>query len=118
MNRWLKLTEEPIDESALNSGRDLSGGAGAVICFLGVVRGTEEGNQISGIEYEAFEAMVTRQFGLLFDQMEERWPVESVRLVHRTGWVASQIETASTTLSRLRTFRTPLRNSIELIWAR
>ena len=32
--------------------------------------------------------------------------------------VASQIERASTTLSRFRTVLTPLRNSVELIWAR
>src|ERR1041384_7636015 len=32
--------------------------------------------------------------------------------------VASQMESASTTLSRLSTLRTPLRNSVELIWAR
>jgi len=37
---------------------------------------------------------------------------------HAGPGVASQMEMASTTLSRLRTLRTPLRNSMELIWAR
>src|SRR5438093_97021 len=32
--------------------------------------------------------------------------------------VASQMESASTTFSRLSTLRTPFRNSMELIWAR
>ena len=31
--------------------------------------------------------MVERQFSLLFDEVEQRWPVESVRLVHRLGVV-------------------------------
>jgi hypothetical protein len=31
--------------------------------------------------------MVEHQFSLLFDQLEQRWPVASVRLVHRTGRV-------------------------------
>ena len=55
--------------------------------FLGVVRGVEEGEVISAIEYEAFEKMVTHQFNLLFDEMAKRWPIESVRLVHRIGLV-------------------------------
>ena len=60
---------------------------GAVIYFLGVVRGTEGERSISAIEYEAFQKMVEHQFHLLFDCMEKRWPVESVRLVHRVGIV-------------------------------
>ena len=32
--------------------------------------------------------MAEHQFHLLFDQVEKRWPVESIRLVHRTGAVA------------------------------
>ena len=67
------------------AGRAVSGGAGAVVYFTGVVRGTEKGAAIEAIEYEAFEKMAERQFGLLFDEMEKRWPVESVRLVHRVG---------------------------------
>lgn len=55
--------------------------------FLGVVRGEEAGQAIRAIEYEAFEKMVTHQFNLLFDEMAGRWPVESVRLVHRVGVV-------------------------------
>ena len=60
---------------------------GAVIHFLGLVRGTEGGKKISAIEYEAFQKMVEHQFHLLFDEMEKRWPIESVRLVHRVGVV-------------------------------
>ena len=60
---------------------------GAAVYFAGVVRGSEEGAAIRAIEYEAFEKMVVHQFGLLFDEMEKRWPLESVRLVHRLGVV-------------------------------
>jgi len=87
MKRSLTITTDPIDEAALLASRELSGGMGAVLNFLGVVRGQEEGKSISAIEYEAFEKMVTHQFGLLFDEMEKRWPVESVRLIHRIGVV-------------------------------
>jgi molybdopterin synthase catalytic subunit len=87
MNRQLAITKEPINEAALLAQRRMSRGMGAVVCFLGVVREEEGGKAITAIEYEAFEKMVTHQFHLLFDEMEKRWPVESVRLTHRVGLV-------------------------------
>jgi molybdopterin synthase catalytic subunit len=87
VKRVLTITSEPIDEAALLRGRAMSARAGAAVYFLGVVRGKEEDQTISAIEYEAFEEMARRQFNLLFDEMEKRWPVESVRLVHRVGVV-------------------------------
>src|SRR2546425_8820873 len=87
MKRQLTITTERIDEAALLSKRKMSDGMGAVVCFLGVVRGTEEDRAIGAIEYEVFLRMAEHQFNLLFDQMEQRWPIESVRLVHRIGVV-------------------------------
>lgn len=87
MKRQLNFTNEPINEGRLLSERELSTGMGAIIYFLGVVRGTEENASISAIDYEAFQKMAEHQFNLLFDEMEKRWPIESVRLVHRTGIV-------------------------------
>jgi molybdopterin synthase catalytic subunit len=87
MKRQLTITTERIDETALLSKRRMSDGMGAVVCFLGVVRGSEEDRAISAIEYESFLRMAEHQFNLLFDQMEKRWPIESVRLVHRLGVV-------------------------------
>src|ERR1043165_8465973 len=83
MKRQFVIASDPISEPALLAARSLSSGMGAVVYFLGVVRGTEEGAAISAIEYEAFQRMAERQFNLLFDEMEKRWPIESVRLVHR-----------------------------------
>jgi molybdopterin synthase catalytic subunit len=87
MRRELTITAAEIDETTLLQNRKLSSGMGAVIYFLGVVRGTEEGTAIKAIEYEAFQRMAEHQFSLLFDEMEKRWPIESVRLVHRVGVV-------------------------------
>jgi len=87
MKRQLTITRDPIDEAALLAARDHSAGAGAVVYFAGVVRGSEEGASIRAIDYEAFERMAEHQFGLIFQEMETRWPVESVRLVHRIGLV-------------------------------
>ena len=87
MKRQLTIIDKPIDEAALAAQRKMSGGMGAAVCFLGVVRDTEEGAAIQAIEYDAFQQMAEHQFGLLFDEMERRWPIESVRLVHRVGVV-------------------------------
>ncbi|MBI4326852.1 MAG: molybdenum cofactor biosynthesis protein MoaE [Chloroflexi bacterium] len=87
MNRELTITTEAIDEAALLRQRALAADMGAVVYFLGVVRGTEENRTIRAIEYEAFHTMAEHQFHKLFDEMEQRWPVASVRLVHRIGVV-------------------------------
>ena len=89
MRRELNITTDKIDEAALLQQRELVKGMGAVIYFLGVVRGEEEGRPIAAIEYEVFAGMARRQFDLIFDQVEKRWPVASIRLVHRVGRVAA-----------------------------
>ena len=88
MQRWLKIQTEPIDELALAKQRHISHGIGAVIYFLGVVRAREGATSITALDYETFEKMATHQFALIFDQVERRWPIESVRLVHRIATVA------------------------------
>src|SRR5260221_9906022 len=87
MKRQLTITSDPIDEASLLAGRGMSNQMGAAVYFLGVVRGTEESARITALEYEAFGRMAEHQFNLIFDEMEKRWPIESVRLVHRVGVV-------------------------------
>jgi molybdopterin synthase catalytic subunit len=87
LKRQLTITSQPIDEATMLRERSISDGMGAVIYFLGVVRGAEGEQKISAIEYEAFQKMVEHQFNLLFDAMEKQWPIETVRLVHRIGVV-------------------------------
>lgn len=85
MTRELIITSDVIDEPALITRRRMSRKMGAAVNFTGVVRDAEEGSMILALEYEAFERMARHQFELLFVEIEKRWPVESVRLVHRIG---------------------------------
>jgi molybdopterin synthase catalytic subunit len=87
MKRALTISTEPIDEGALVAQRAMSAGMGAAVYFTGVVRSEEEGRSIAAIKYTAFREMAEHQFHKLFDEMAARWPVESVRLVHRLGIV-------------------------------
>lgn len=75
----IPLAPQPADKGACANG--------AVITFLGIVRGIENGEPISGLEYSAFEDMARHQFEILFGTTSERWPITSIRLIHRLGWV-------------------------------
>jgi len=87
MKRSLLITTTPIDEDALIARRQMSTGMGAAIYFAGVVRDSEGEASISAIDYEAFQKMAEHQFSKIFDEIAKRWPVESIRLVHRIGIV-------------------------------
>ena len=87
MKRQLTITTQPIDEAALLAQRSMSAGMGAAVYFLGVVRGTEGSATIRALEYETFQRMAEHQINLLLDELAKRWPIESVRLVHRVGLV-------------------------------
>ena len=87
MKQEILITTEAIDGSALAAARASGPGMGAVVHFLGVVRGSEEGASIEAIDYTAFVPMAEVQFRKLLDEAARRWPLESVRVVHRLGVV-------------------------------
>jgi molybdopterin synthase catalytic subunit len=87
MKRHVTISTASINETDLQASRAASPAAGAVVYFLGLVRGREGEAAIQGLEYETFHRMAEHQFHLLLDEMEKRWPIESVRLVHRVDFV-------------------------------
>jgi molybdopterin synthase catalytic subunit len=87
MQRSLTISSDPIDEPTLIQQREQSDAMGAVITFVGVVRAQEGDQTIEAIDYEAHESMARHQFETIFHKVEQQWPVESIRLVHRIGRV-------------------------------
>ena len=83
----LTISPADIDQVALAGTRSISTNVGAVVTFQGIVRDNEGEQKISGIDYEAFEAMARRQFEHIFSEAGARWPIEAIRLVHRIGYV-------------------------------
>lgn len=65
-----------------------SGAAGATLDFWGVVRGLEDGREISGIEYEAHRPMAQRQLELIAEAARAEYGLAEVILQHRIGLVA------------------------------
>jgi len=66
-----------------------SGAAGASVDFWGVVRGREDGREISGIEYEAHEAMAQHQMEMIARAAQAEFDLQDVLLHHRIGLVAA-----------------------------
>jgi molybdopterin synthase catalytic subunit len=60
---------------------------GAVVCFLGVVRNMEEDRAITAINYETFQRMAEHRLELIFRKIHKRWPIVSIRVVHRVDVV-------------------------------
>lgn len=85
MKTTLAITDQPIDEARLLAGRRVPPDCGAVVTFLGVVRDTENDAKIAALDYEAQREMAERQFSKLFAEVERRWPVSQLDLVHRVG---------------------------------
>lgn len=61
--------------------------AGAVVDFLGVVRGLEDGREIKGIDYEANREMAEHQMRKIADEARERFGFATLQLHHRIGFV-------------------------------
>jgi molybdopterin synthase catalytic subunit len=80
-----EITREPIDKLGLEK-RLLTGAAGAVVTFDGVVRDNTKGRRVTSLQYEAYEPMAVKEIRRIGDEIRERWPdVERVGVIHRFG---------------------------------
>jgi len=82
----LKASPDDVDPS---TSLRTSVAAGAVVDFWGTVRGTENGREIDGIEYEAHQAMAEHQLKLLAQQTIEKFSLEQVIIHHRIGFIGA-----------------------------
>ena len=60
---------------------------GGIVDFWGVVRGTEEGAPISGIEYEAHRVMAEHQLRAIAEEGTRSFTLLQLTIVHRLGFV-------------------------------
>lgn len=68
---------------------DLPAETGAMVDFWGVVRGTEDGDKITGIEYEAHSAMAEHQLRLIAEEAVKAHGLKKIVILHRIGFVAN-----------------------------
>lgn len=80
------LTSKPIDVSEWHR-EAVDQRDGASVEFLGIVRGEEDGQPISALDYEAYEPMAERLIAQLVEEAARRWPLHRVVVRHRLGRV-------------------------------
>jgi molybdopterin synthase catalytic subunit len=87
MTPLTRLHREAIDPAALL--RAVAAPAhGAVLLFLGVVRDVNDGRQVTGIEYSAYEAMAARELAAIAAEAIARFGAVDVAVEHRLGDLA------------------------------
>ena len=84
MTGRLHLVRAPIDPLALVRAVS-SPGNGAVILFLGAVRQVNEGRDVTGIDYAAYEGMALRELQAIVDEGAVRFETQDVVVEHRLG---------------------------------
>jgi molybdopterin molybdotransferase len=81
----IELTHAPIAEKVAPPP---SGAHGAWLEFRGVVRGEENGQRISALEYEAYPEMAEREIRRMLEEISSRHPCLAVKIVHRIGIIS------------------------------
>lgn len=80
-----EITREPIDKLGLE-GRLITGAAGAVVTFDGVVRDNTKGRKVVTLDYDAYPPMAVKEMRRVGEEIRERWPeVERIGIIHRFG---------------------------------
>lgn len=80
-----EITREPIDKPGLEQ-RVLTGAAGAIVTFDGVVREQTNGRPVVSLQYEAYVPMALKELQRLGAELRERWPeIARIGIVHRFG---------------------------------
>jgi molybdopterin synthase catalytic subunit len=82
--RLFLVTAEPLDARETEAVvRDP--GCGAVITFIGEVRDTARGQDVTALDYEAYAEAAQRTMTTIADEIEQQYGVERIAIVHRTG---------------------------------
>ncbi len=84
---FIEITDRKISLDDALSRLDL-GGAGAIVTFSGVVRPTEEGKELTRVEYEAYKEMAEKEMKKIAAEIEARWDISEIAMIHRVGPVA------------------------------
>lgn len=82
MDIEIELTKESIPDTILPPP---AGANGAWLEFRGIVRGEENGEKISALEYEAYPEMAKREIRRLLAEISSRHPCLAARIIHRIG---------------------------------
>jgi molybdopterin synthase catalytic subunit len=78
------ITPLPLDVAPLRA-QLLGAGAGAYASFEGWVRNHSEGQAVTGLYYEAYEALAVAEGQRILAAAMQRFPLQAAACVHRVG---------------------------------
>ena len=78
------IVSEPIDVAALTQ-EATSDSCGATAVFLGTVRSTNEGREVNGIEYSAYEEMAEKEMRAILGEASAKFVIRGGVIEHRVG---------------------------------
>ena len=85
MSKLFEITEHPISIDQV-AARLADPAVGAVVTFVGVVRGNTGGRETLYLEYEAYPDMAEATLRQVGEEVQARWPeVLQAAIVHRVG---------------------------------
>ena len=82
----MHLTRDPIDFKSTPPLQD-DFHSGAEVIFIGKVRNHSEKRNVLYLEYEAYESMAENLIEKLIQESQQRWQIDSARVLHRLGKV-------------------------------
>ena len=80
----IRIQREDFDVGGLHASLKTRG-SGCVVTFVGTVRDTSAGRQVSRMGVDVYEGMARAQLEVIVGEAEERFGVDRVEVVHRYG---------------------------------
>ena len=78
------IVERPLDPAALLA-ETASNANGAALLFVGTVRETNDGRDVTGIDYTAYVPMAERELAAIVAEAAARWETPHIVVEHRIG---------------------------------
>jgi MoaE-MoaD fusion protein len=82
--RLFRITEDVLDPRETERAV-ADPAAGAIVTFTGVVRDNGRGKTVSALDYEAYAPAAEKMLARVADEIEERWGLKQVAIIHRVG---------------------------------
>ena len=79
-----RFTESAIDTAAARR-ELLDRGAGGYVSFEGWVRDHNEGQEVTRLEYEAFQTLAVKEGNRILTEAVQRFPIKHAVCIHRVG---------------------------------
>lgn len=84
----IAVTSAPLDLDALVRLVSGSGGNGAIVPFVGIVRDNNQNRRVTRLEYEAYEPLAAKALEQIRREAAEQWPGTRLAVHHRIGRLA------------------------------